>query len=188
MASRDRLVGAFNRFVVVLLALTAIVGAFGLLVDSRATVSALTALASALATTPEATLAPDAAIAIVLALVVIGVESLPSREQGYFESRVEGGIVAYTSDAVARALAAEVSTNEGIADPLVQVTERGGRAQIRVTLVDSWGSDTPVVATRVATRVRERAMSMGFALGDVRVDVGATPREAPTSPQRATVA
>src|SRR5690349_475402 len=98
MASRDRLVGAFNRFVVVLLALTAIVGAFGLLVDSRATVSALTALASALATTPEATLAPDAAIAIVLALVVIGVESLPSREQGYFESRVEGGIVAYTSD------------------------------------------------------------------------------------------
>jgi|GEM_PF-4330757 len=188
MTSWERFIGAFNRLALILVAFAILFVAASLLADPQSVIAVLAAFTTGLGALPSAALRFDAVLAAAVALLVIVAESFRARNRGFFEARVEGGIVGYTSDAVAHALAAELSAREDIAEPRIEVTGTSGRAGVRVILLDSWGSDTPAIAGRVAARVRERAKAMGLGLGDVRVDIESVPADTTAQAPRVTVA
>jgi hypothetical protein len=164
-------VNTFNRIVVVLLAIAALIVAASIGINGGPTTGPILPVLTRLVSISPDGLIPAAAFIAAVALLILFIELRP-QHQAVVRGTLDGASVDYDASAVGRLLARELSRLDDVIRAEVLASGRNGKVNVLVKLETSGAADPRQVATHGLGRVREVVQhSMGLELDQVRLSL-----------------
>jgi len=171
MSRVGRLICAFNRVVVALLSLAALVGAVKVALAPDQALSVVAAELTTLRGVPVASLWPTLEIVALVAAVILLLEVWPRRGSQVFEAQVDGGTVEYPAAMIARTVEKELATIDGIQRSRVVVGGHQRKVDLLVRLSTLPEDDSQELAEQTAGCVRDKVNGLGLELGRLRLSI-----------------
>jgi hypothetical protein len=169
MTNSTDLLASFNRVVLALGSLFMLSLAAVGVRDSRALVATLQIYLDALGRIDPASVKVAALGVGVVALVVFLFEAWPRWRRPVFESRIDGGIVEYSTQVVADSVNRDLLTVDGVGDHHVEVTGRGNKVWVKIRIHFERDNAPATIASQASARVRESVKHLGLEVETVRL-------------------
>ncbi len=160
---------AFNRLVLILLALAGLAaGAFFIATPSLAVATASNAASAALAA-PIATIEAAAVATAAISALILVIEIVGNGGSRMFEANIDGGSVEYPADVITYALESDLKEIDGIEDARVRMEGDRQKAVVYATLAVNPTDDGHSYATRASSTIHERLEGLGLQAGPIRL-------------------
>jgi hypothetical protein len=173
----------FNRLIVSLLSLAAIVVALSVLVSPERALATAQANLAALQSAPVASLVGLAIVVGLVAIALLLAEMLPWRLPPVYQAAVNGGLVEYPASLVAALISRELTSLDGVRGARVKVQGTRSRVDVAIRVTLREDDDCHDIAGRAIESVRSKVTGLGLEIGQILLTVRTT-RDCEAAPQR----
>ena len=160
---------AFNRLVLIILALGGLAASGICFFAPNVAITTLVNQINAVSRAPVAPIETGAAIVAVICAVVLVIEILGDGGAKVFEAVIDGGAVEYPADVITYALESDLEDIDGIDDARVRLDGDRRKANVYALLAVNPTDDGQSFAARASSAIHERLEGLGLEAGNVRL-------------------